>query len=68
MGATSLLLYLRDRGQLSLVVTVAATLLVVLGLLAFGAILDTGTVDSSPADGRFLAPFRWEPMERNTLG
>ncbi len=62
MVAASLLLYLSDPRQLNAAAIAFATLLVVLGLLAFGAILGTGTVDSSPVDGRLLAPFRWEPF------
>lgn len=62
MVAASLLLYLRDRGRLNAAAIAFATLLVVVGLLAFGAILGAATVDSSPVDGRLLAPFRWEPF------
>lgn len=61
MVAASLLLYLHDRSPLTAAGVAFATLLVVLGLLAFGAILGAGMVDSSPVDGQLLAPFRWEP-------
>lgn len=59
MVAASLLHFPRAPGQLALVATVIAALLVVLGLLAFGAILGAGTVDSSPVDSTLMAPFRW---------
>lgn len=61
MVAASLLLYLRDRSQLTLLAIAFATLLVALGLLAFAVILGAATVDSSMVDGRFIAPFRWGP-------
>lgn len=61
MVTASLLLYRRDRSQLTVVAIAFATLLVVAGLLAFVAILGAATVDSSMVDGRFMAPFRWDP-------
>lgn len=61
MVAVSLLVYLRDRSQLTVVAIVFATLLVVMGLLAFAVIPRVGTVDSSLVDWRFMAPFRWGP-------
>lgn len=61
MVAAPLLLYLRDRSQQTVFAIALATLLVALGLLAFGAILGAATVDSSVVDGRFMAPFRWGP-------
>lgn len=67
MVAASLLRYLGDRNQLIVVVIVATALLVVLGLLASGVTLDVGTVDSSPVDGRFLAPFRWGAWDQPPL-
>lgn len=64
MVAASLLLYLRDRTPVTMVVIVFGTLLVILGLLASGAIPGAGTVHSSPVDGMFMAPFRWGPWEQ----
>ena len=61
MVVASLLLYRRDRNQLNVVAIASAVLLVVVGLLAFVAILGAATVDSSMVDGRFMAPFRWDP-------
>lgn len=61
MVVASLLLYRRDRNQLNVVAIASAALLVVVGLLAFVAILGAATVDSSMVDGRFMAPFRWDP-------
>ena len=60
MVAASLLPYLRDRSQLT-VVAIAFAMLVALGLLAFAAILTAGMADSSLVDGKFMAPFRWGP-------
>ncbi len=59
MVAASLLHYPRDRSQATVVAVVFGALLVVLGLLAFGAILGAGMVANSPVDGTLMAPFRW---------
>lgn len=67
MVAASLLLYLGGRNQLTVVLIVSSALLVMLGLLALGVTLDVGTVDSSPVDGRFLAPFRWGAWDQPTF-
>lgn len=68
MVAASLPHYLHDRGYSTVVVIVFAALLVVLGLLAFGAILGAGTIDGAPVDSRLMAPFRWGPVARLDLG
>jgi hypothetical protein len=42
---------------------VCATLLVLLSLLAFVAILDVMMAEASLGDGLLTAPFRWGPLE-----
>ncbi len=59
MGAASLLPYRLGRKQALALIAVLAIALACLALLAFAAYLGAATVDSSPADPRHLAPFRW---------
>ncbi|MEX2547847.1 MAG: hypothetical protein WD830_08680 [Chloroflexota bacterium] len=59
MGAASLLPYRLGRKQALALVAVVAIVLACLALLAFAVFIGAATVDSSPADPRYLAPFRW---------
>ena len=59
MFAVSLLPSLRDHRRALVLVGALAIVLVCLALLAYAALLGAATVDSSPADPRHLAPFRW---------
>lgn len=68
MVVASLPHYLPDRRFSTAVVIVVAALLVVVGLLAFGALHGAGTADGSLVDSRLMAPFRWGPMARLDLG
>ena len=62
MVVASLLPYLRDRSPAIVPAAVFVTLLVVMGLLAFAALLAAATAGSSAVDAQLVGPFRWEPL------